>query len=345
MAWFRDDLTGARTATRRLAERVGFGGHRTAEVVLAVSEAVSNPVKHAVAGAIVLRTVRTTQHAGVEFLALDGGPGLADVATAMGDGSSTTGTLGIGLGTIARLADAFDLHSIPGQGTVMLARFWPRDEGSAPRNVGRESPEPVVQALTRPISGARECGDDWAARLDEGPTRARGEASAGPAVWVMLCDGLGHGPLAQNAARAAIHAFHTSGGPSPHDVVREIHHGLAGTRGAAVAVARIEPDQARVLFCGVGDIAGAIMTSQSKTSLPTRPGTAGHKINALHTSIYPLPTGSALVMHSDGLSARWSPQMSPGILQHSPAVIAGHLLRAVGKYHDDASTVVAKGPW
>jgi anti-sigma regulatory factor (Ser/Thr protein kinase) len=345
VGWYRDDLTGARAAAGRLAERVGLGGHRAAEVVLAVSEVVSNLVKHAVAGAIVLRIVQTVRHTGIEFLALDGGPGIGDVAAAMGDGRSTTGTLGIGLGTIARLADAFDLHSIPGQGTVVLARFWPRDALSARRYGNQTPPEPVVQGVTRPINGALECGDGWAALLDEDRTPTPAAASAGSAVSVMLCDGLGHGPLAQTASWAAIRAFRASRASSPHDVVQQIHQGLAGTRGAAVAVARIEPDQARVLFCGVGDIAGAIMTSESKTSLPTRAGTAGHRIGTLHTSTHPLPPGSALVLHSDGLSGRWSPQMFPGILHHSPAVIAGHLLRAVGKYHDDASTVVAKGPW
>lgn len=100
-----------------------------------------------------------------------------------------------------------------------------------------------------------------------------------------------------------------------------------------------------MLFCGVGDIAGAIMTSESKTSLPAQPGIAGQRIGPLHTSTHPLPSGSALILHSDGLSRRWNPQMLPGILHHSPAVIAGQLLRAVGKSHDDASAVVAKGPW
>lgn len=42
-AWFRDDLTGARLAASRLAERIGPDRHRSGEITLAMSEAASNP--------------------------------------------------------------------------------------------------------------------------------------------------------------------------------------------------------------------------------------------------------------------------------------------------------------
>jgi anti-sigma regulatory factor (Ser/Thr protein kinase) len=372
VAWFRDDLTAARVAASRLAGRVGLGELRAGEVVLAVAEAASNLAKHAVAGSIVLRVVRTEDLAGIEFLAVDRGPGMADVAGSMRDGASTTGTLGIGLGMIARLADAFDLHSIPGRGTVMMARFWPR--AAALPAVGRAaSPRSVVAGLTRPISGGSACGDGWAARRDAyatprtppppctaparsgdgvldapapgGGSPVGGASGSGGALWVMLCDGVGHGPLALVAAQAAIRAFHAGPGPSPEDVMAGIHRALAGTRGAAVAVARIEPDRGRVLFCAVGNVAGAIVTPGSKTALPWGAGTAGHQLPALRATAHPLPPGSALVLHSDGLSGRWDPRDLPALLQHSPPVIAGHLMRSAGKYHDDASVLVVAGMW
>jgi hypothetical protein len=326
----------------------------------------------------VLRVVRTTQHAGIEFLAVDSGPGMADVAALMRDGRSTAGTLGIHLGMLAQLADTFDLYCIPGHGTVMLARFWPRDDrrfrssGPGSALLLRES---AVAGLTRPISGAMECGDGWAVRGDDAiaaahvppprsatadspmPTMDRSDREpsvgrpasvalgTGPAVLVMLCDGLGHGPLAESATQAAVRAFREGRGRLPKEVIEEIYRSLHGTRGAAVVVARIEPDQERLLFCGVGNIAAALVTSTSKTSLPSLPGIAGHRIRTLRTFTHPLPAGGALVMHSDGLTERWNPETLPGVLQHSAVVIAGHLLRNAGKYHDDASVVVANGPW
>ncbi|WP_327287733.1 ATP-binding SpoIIE family protein phosphatase [Streptomyces sp. NBC_01198] len=377
VAWFRDDLTGARPAASQLATRTGLSEHRTGEVALAVSEAASNLVKHAVDGAIALRVVRTAQQAGIEFLAMDHGPGMADVAASMLDGRSTAGTLGIGLGMVARLADTFDLHSLPGQGTVMLARFWPRDARFYNHGSSGDLPESVVGGLARPISGGQDCGDGWATRWADAGTSApgqpllraapdsrsgtperslpdRGRSTTGsapvtigaePGLLVLLCDGLGHGPLAKMATQAAIRAFHASRGRSPEAVMEDIHHALPGTRGAAVAVARIEPDRQQVLLCGIGNISAAVVTPNTKNSLPSTPGTAGHQISTLRTVTLPLPAGSALVMHSDGLTQRWTPKTLPALLRHSPTVIAGHLLRSAGKYHDDASVAVAKGLW
>lgn len=59
MAWFRDDLTGTRPA-----ERIGLNRHRSGEITLAMPEAASDLTEHAVAGAILLRVVRTAQRAG-----------------------------------------------------------------------------------------------------------------------------------------------------------------------------------------------------------------------------------------------------------------------------------------
>ena len=57
----------------------------------------------------------------------------------MRDGHSTSGTLGIGLGAIRRLADFCDLYSVPGHGTVLVARFWPEPR-SGPGLLRRAGP-------------------------------------------------------------------------------------------------------------------------------------------------------------------------------------------------------------
>ncbi|MFC1401556.1 MULTISPECIES: ATP-binding SpoIIE family protein phosphatase [Streptacidiphilus] len=329
ISWFRSEPGAARGAAAALARRVGLDERRSGEVALAVSEAASNLVKHAVDGAILLRVVRTEHQAGVEFLAVDSGPGMADVPEAMRDGMSSAGTLGIGLGSVARLADVFDVHSLPGRGTVIAARFW------ATRSTGQQR-EPSVAGLTRAISGEQVCGDAWAARIDEG---------SGPAALLMLCDGLGHGPMAALAAAAAVQAFRSGRARQPADVLDEIHRALRGTRGAAVAVARVEPDAGRLLYCGVGNVAAALIGDDTRSSPLSHPGIVGHRMPQLRTFEYPLPPGGALVMHSDGLTDRWDPDSMPGLLRHLPVVVAGHLLRQAGVRRDDAGVLVAKGMW
>ncbi|MFJ4834649.1 ATP-binding SpoIIE family protein phosphatase [Streptomyces sp. NPDC088747] len=339
VAWFRDGAslaTAARGAAATLARRIGLNSHRSAEVALAVTEAATNVQRHAEDGALLLRVVRAGDEAGVEFLTVDSGPGMADVSASLADGVSSAGTLGIGLGAVARLADHFDLHSVAGRGTVMTARFWSRTvDGRAVAGPSGASP---ASGVTRPISGESVCGDAWAVRaVDDGGHR--------PALLVMLCDGLGHGPLAARASHAAVKAFHATRDLSPEGVLTAVHLALRGTRGGAVAVARIEPAAGRLLYCGIGNVSGFLLGDDGRRALLSAPGIVGAHMRRLRTFEEPLPDHGALVMHSDGLTERWDHRTLPGLLNHSPLVMAGQLLREAGVRRDDAGVVVVKGAW
>ncbi|MGW0927970.1 ATP-binding SpoIIE family protein phosphatase [Streptomyces sp. NPDC002644] len=177
VVWLRDQESfpaAARIAAVSVARRIGFDEQRCAEVALAVSEAATNLRRHAVDGALLVRVVRTPHHAGVEFVTTDAGPGMADVSRSLTDGTSTAGTLGIGLGAISRLADTFRLHSLPGRGTVLTARFW----ATAAERRALASAAPLVDGLTRTITGEEVCGDAWAARPVGAPAAGSGPAPA-----------------------------------------------------------------------------------------------------------------------------------------------------------------------
>ncbi|MFJ2259313.1 ATP-binding SpoIIE family protein phosphatase [Streptomyces sp. NPDC087844] len=341
VAWFRDGASlaaAARGAAATLARRIGLSSHRSAEVALAVTEAATNIQRHADDGALLLRVVRSGDQAGVEFLTVDSGPGIADVPAALADGSSSAGTLGIGLGAVSRLADQFDLHSVPGRGTVMAAQFWPRTADG--RAVVASGDLSTAAGVTRPISGETVCGDAWAVRVDDS-----GGAGDRPAILVMLCDGLGHGPLAARASGAAVKAFQETRDLSPAGALDAVHLALRGTRGGAVAVARIEPAAGRVLYCGIGNVSGFLIGDDGRRALLSAPGIVGAHMRRLRTFEEPLPAHGALVMHSDGLTERWDHHTLPGLLRHTPLVMAGQLLREAGVRRDDASVVVIKGAW
>lgn len=394
--WLRDQEAlpaAARGASVSLARRIGFDEQRCAEVALAVSEAATNLRRHAVGGTFLLRTVRTPDDAGVEFVTLDDGPGMADVAHSLTDGTSTGGTLGIGLGAISRLADFFDLHSVPGRGTVLTARFWTKEAARRMAACGR----PVVEGLTRTISGEDVCGDAWFARRAGSPvdagrglrrtgvpgpateperspdaalgwaqltgfrpagnasrpaagtpsTPAGGAGSDEPALLVLFCDGLGHGPLAGQAAQAAVTAFRDSTAEQPDAMLMDIHRALRGGRGGAVAVVRIEPRRETLYFCGIGNVSTFVVdpATGNRRTLSSAPGIVGHQMPTLRVVQQSLPRNSAVIMHSDGLTERWQAAGLPGFLERSPLVAAAQLLREAGVRRDDAGVVVAKGPW
>ncbi|MER6856300.1 ATP-binding SpoIIE family protein phosphatase [Streptomyces pilosus] len=327
--WLRADVALAAAARRQAAQlsrRLGFPEDRVARVELCVTEMATNLLKHAHDGSLALRVVRPAGRAAVECLSLDSGPGIHDLPRALVDGTSTAGSLGIGLGAIGRLADAHGLHSLHGRGTVVLARFW--DEGPAP------VPGPVVAGgLTRPISGEQMCGDTWA-------VRAAGDHGPG-ALLLMMCDGLGHGPLAARAAERAAGAFRDSARTSPVDVLQEVHQQLRGTRGAAVAVALIDVAARRVRLSGSGNVTSVVVTADARHGLPSMPGIVGVQMGRPRVFESDFPPGACLVMHTDGLSDRWRPADFPGLFAQDPVVTAAQILNQAAVRRDDAGVVVA----
>jgi anti-sigma regulatory factor (Ser/Thr protein kinase) len=330
VAWLPlDDPSGpgaARRAAEKIAEQLGFPQQRVAEVGLAVTEIGTNVLRHAGGGAMLLRAVHEDRTGGLEAVAVDSGPGMSDVPASSRDGHSTRGGLGVGLGTIGRLVDDLDIGSRPGRGTVLLARFR-ATRGAAPAG-------PDAAGITRALSGEQLCGDAYA---------LRGEGSR---LWLMLCDGAGHGPLAAAAAREAVRAFTEPDRPpaSPVDALRAIHGAMSGTRGGAVAVAELDPGAGLVRFAGIGNVAGAVVSGTTKRSMISVGGIAGYRVPTLRAHDYSLPADGVVVLHSDGVRPRWRAEDLVPLPGRSPVVVAAALLRDEGVRQDDASVVVGRAP-
>ncbi|GAA0211636.1 SpoIIE family protein phosphatase [Actinomadura nitritigenes] len=316
----RSAAAGARRRATVLAERLGFTGERLGQVQLAATEMATNLIKHAREGEMMARIARHGTFAELELLSMDRGPGMADVPGSRVDGYSTSGTLGIGLGAIDRLADRSGLHSVPGHGTVLFARFHQPGGGAVP--------EPAFCGLTRPIDGEQECGDAYAVRTEAG------------VVYVMLCDGLGHGPLAARASREAVDAVRRMALPArPAEILRHVHQRLSSTRGGAVAVAAVDPAARQVRFAGLGNVAAWTVGSGRRRGMISVPGIAGAQARTFREHVYDLPAGAGVVLHSDGLTDRWDAALQPDPSGHDPLLVAGALMRDAGVRRDDRCVV------
>jgi len=299
---------------------MGFDETQCGHVALVVTEAASNLARHAQDGELLLQAGGDT----LEVLALDRGPGMADVARCLQDGFSTTGTAGEGLGAILRLSERVDVDSSPGIGTALLARLrrQPADR--------QEAVETAVGALSLPRPGELACGDAWAVEL-----------RPGRAVF-LVADGLGHGPDAARAAEEALPVFHEVAWNGPVQVVRSLHDALRSTRGAAVAVAEVDAEAEVLRFCGVGNIAGTVVSAGVTRSVISHNGTAGHEAYRFQEFAYPFLHDALLVLHSDGLGSRWSPERYPGLALRDPSLIAGVLYRDFKRSSDDVTVLVAR---
>jgi len=318
----------ARRLAVRLAERLGFEESERGKVALVVTEMVSNVVKHVrQGGELLLHPIAAGGVAGLELLCLDQGPGMANLAGALRDGYSTAGTPGTGLGAIRRLSASFDVHSAPGLGTAVLARLW------AEPSAGRDPVALMASGAVRvPLPGQDVCGDDWSAR--QRPDQ----------MQILVADGLGHGQEAARAARAAVKIFRESAWLSPERLVEAMHAGMRHTRGAAVAVAQINVAQREVRFAGIGNIAAIIVSPGSNHHLVSHNGTAGHTAYKIQEFVYPWSPQALLVMHSDGLTSRWSLDPYPALIGRNPSLIAAVLYRDFKRGRDDAAVVVVKQP-
>ena len=119
------DVAAVVTLTLRFCADMGATLVVAAHVATAASELANNLWMHSNRGGhIGLRALQSPRGTGVELMAHDEGPGIADLALALTEGYSTGGGLGCGLPGVRRLMDEFELDSVPGCGTRVLARKW-----------------------------------------------------------------------------------------------------------------------------------------------------------------------------------------------------------------------------
>jgi anti-sigma regulatory factor (Ser/Thr protein kinase) len=322
----------ARRVSIQIAQSLGFSEKYQADAALVVTEAATNILKYAGRGEISLRPYKEgamERQQGLEIVAVDRGPGIANLDLAQRDGFSTGGSLGAGLGTMVRLSSLFDIYSIEGSGTALLARIAGAKmpvAAQGPRSAGYE-----FGARSTPKAGQIVCGDAWSVRSVRGK------------LGIALLDGLGHGPLASEAAGRAVGIFQDSGGDdTPADVLRRAHEGLKSTRGAVMAVALFDPSTASVSFAGVGNIVGIVVSGEVTQHLLSTDGTVGYNMRLVRESTLDWKPGSVLIATTDGLSTRWNLNRHPGLTQRHPSLIASVLHRDFARDTDDATVVVVK---
>lgn len=312
----------ARRLAGDFARRHGLPEARLPQLAIVVTELATNLLKHGGGGHIVVDVFDDRDGAGIEVLALDRGPGMADVERCIADGYSTAGSPGNGLGAILRQSDQVQLYSRPGRGTAMMVRFLMQ----APHT----PPAVVVGAVVAPYPGETVCGDRW----------TMGLAESGRTL--LVADGSGHGIEAARAADTAARVFHEYLNDSCEQLMDRLHRALMPTRGAALAIARIDTAARVVRYVGVGNISGVMVSGTETRHMMSHNGTAGHVAPRIREITYPFVADPLVIMHSDGLTPRWDLSTYPGLVMQHPALVAGVLLRDFRRGRDDASVVAMR---
>jgi phosphoserine phosphatase RsbX len=185
-----------------------------------------------------------------------------------------------------------------------------------------------IAAGGRARPGETECGDVWGVVSDH-ERRCH---------LVVLADGLGHGPEAAAAGRAAV-AYVTGHAWAPlNEVMRGCHAAVSDTRGAAVSILRLDGAAREACFCGIGNVEVVSASTERVRPVPL-PGVVGGRLRKVVENRFSLHGGDIFILHSDGVSSRFEAGAYRGM---DPSVAVRRLLAAHAKDHDDASCIIVQ---
>lgn len=181
----------------------------------------------------------------------------------------------------------------------------------------------AVAYLTRPCERETVNGDAVVVREDE------------KRLVFCVIDALGHGRHAAEAARVAEEAMKAADlEDDVQQMLEKMHSALAGTRGVAALVCKVEGD--RLEGCSVGNV--EMRVQGSIVPIVLSPGVLGVRVRKYRVFRGDLLPESRIIAYSDGISPRFSAR---DLASLSAERACHHLLDVHGRAHDDASVLVA----
>lgn len=159
-------------------------------------------------------------------------------------------------------------------------------------------------------------------------------------MLVCLVDGLGSGPLAAQAAQVAIQWVAEHHQSPLTQIVTGCHNAMRSTRGAVMALTRINTQTRKLSFIGVGNIGFRAWSAESVQPI-SQAGIVGNRMPSLREFNFAYTPGDLIVLHTDGISRRFAvdgivERMRPAPPQRLAEAIAGNY----AKRNDDVTLVV-----
>ena len=192
----------------------------------------------------------------------------------------------------------------------------------------------TVDSLTyastvRPCRGEHVSGDSVVFRpLEQG-------------LFVAIVDVLGHGMEAHQLTHRIEAYLLQYACYNVAVLIRNLHQNLLGSRGAAVGLCAINATSGSLDYVGIGNttmrrIGGA------ETRLVSREGVLGQNMRTPYLQTLQLEADDLVVLHTDGISERFSAEDYPSLSVHSPQQITDNIVARFGKDHDDATCVAVR---
>ena len=163
----------------------------------------------------------------------------------------------------------------------------------------------------------------------------------GDSSFVLTLDATGHGREAHRVAEIAERTFGSANLGDPAEFLLVLDEALRGSRGAAAALARLDGAERSLSYAAVGNISGRLV-GRGDSHLVCRDGTLGQRFRSPKLQTYELRPQDLVLMHSDGISARFSTETFADLHTGQAQSVAAQLLERFGKMYDDASCAVVR---
>lgn len=160
-----------------------------------------------------------------------------------------------------------------------------------------------------------------------------------------VLDGLGHGPAAATAALTAVDTLKGARAERLEVLIQLCHRVLAGTRGTAMTLARIDFQTSRLSWTGVGNVRANVVAKsiggpRIRSSARVLGGIVGYRIPETRPAqVVSMHTGDLLVITSDGIAENHLDDID---FAASAPDIAQQLLTKHAKDTDDAMVLTAR---
>ncbi|UUX93344.1 ATP-binding protein [Methanoplanus endosymbiosus] len=309
-----------------LASRNNFPDKAMNEIDLIAAELASNHIKHDTINGRIKYGVFTDEKSGtyLEIISEDEGPGIPDYELALEDGYTTSSrSMGVGLGSVRRLSDEFSIKSSVSGTTIAIKKYAEKIPVIPEKKL-------MISVLTRPHPLENVCGDGYyIERFKNG-------------ACIAVIDGLGHGIHAREASACAEEYLRNNASKTSIKLLIDgLGEKLKKTRGAVASIMFINDDRGFMEFGGVGDISVHLYPKEDHISFQSVPGILGMKRREVKVQSYPWVSGRNMaVIHSDGISAKIN--LDDCMPEEKPDIIAHYIMNKYWRKNDDGTVMVVK---
>ena len=322
-----------------LAKQIGFDEVKTGEVAIMVTELVTNVIKHGGGkGKILVCQLENDQHQkAIEVWCFDMGNGILDLNQSITDGFTNKKSLGIGLGTIRRFSDEFEINP---DSRKILYNTGLKDLESyrncirtlkwvpAKHWIGKNQ-HLIFGAASRSKPGENLNGDTYLVN----------HISASKTIAAVI-DGLGHGKEAHIASQMAKEQLLLRPELPVDALMEHIHKGIRATRGGVVGLILADTENNIISFSGIGNIEGFLCSEGNKKNLLSFGGIVGHNMRTPRVFDFPFFPGDFVCLCTDGITTRWNSKELNW--KEHPQQTAEYILNHYSRQNDDATVLIIR---